>query len=286
MASFREMREMDDAKKKALVKKVGIIGISAIVLLFLILILNPLVIINAGQRGVVLNFGAVQNYVLGEGLHFRVPIYQKIIKMDVQIHKAETEAASASKDIQEAHATIAVNYHVLPDKTWWVWQNIGESYKERVVDPMVQEVFKAVTARFTAVELITQREKVRLETKEMLTHRLLEYGLGVDDLSIVNFAFGKNFTAAVEAKQTAEQLALKATNDLRRIEIEAKQIVAKAQAEAESLRLQKMNITPDLVQLRQIEAAKMAIEKWDGKLPSVTGGVVPFIDAKSYTNTK
>lgn len=256
------------------------IGVGLLVFaLVVVLIFNPIVIVRAGQRGVVMNWGAVQNKVLGEGLHFLMPIYQSVYKMDVRVQKAETPADASSKDLQDAHSTIAINYHVDPDKAWWVYQNIGTSFKERIIDPQVQEIFKAVTARFTAVELITLREKVRNETKELLKARFLEYGLIVDDISIVNFKFSAEFTKAIEAKQTAEQLALKAKNDLERIKIEADQKIASAKAEAESLRLQKEQVTDKLVELRKIEVQSKAIDKWDGKLPYYTGGgVIPFID--------
>lgn len=255
------------------------------VVLFLILIfflfLNPFVIIGAGERGVVLNFGAVSPAVLGEGLHFRIPIMQKIIKMDVKVQKSQTDAEAASKDLQETFSTIALNFHILPEKVNWIYQKLGADFKERIIDPAVQEVVKAVTAKYTAVEVITQREKVRSEIRELLRNRLLAYNIVVDDFSIVNFKFSNQFTQAIESKQTAEQLALKAQRDLERIKIEAEQKVTQAKAEAEALRLQKENVTPQLVKLRQIEASLKAIDKWDGHMPRVTSGTVPFIDVKS-----
>jgi regulator of protease activity HflC (stomatin/prohibitin superfamily) len=249
------------------------------VLLFLA---NPLVIIGAGQRGVVMNFGAVQPHTLAEGLHFRIPVYQRIVKADVRVQKEQTEAMAASKDLQDTTSTVAVNFHIVPDKAGVVYQTIGESYRERIIDPVTQEVVKAVTARYTAVELITLREKVRMEIKDMLVSRLSAYNINVVDFSIVNFKFSQQFTNAIESKQTAEQLALKAQRDLDRIRIEAQQKIASAQAEAESLRLQRQNVTSELVALRAIEAQQEAIRKWNGVLPQVTGGAVPFIDAKSY----
>lgn len=251
--------------------------IAVIVLLFI----NPFVIIGAGERGVVLNFGAVQDRVLNEGIHFRVPIMQRVVRIDVRVQKSQTDAAAASKDLQETHSTIALNYHLLPDKANWVYQKIGTLYKERIIDPAVQEVVKAVTARYTAVMLITQRETVRHEIKELLKQRLVAYNILVDDFSIINFQFSKQFMQAIEAKQTAEQLAMKAQRDLERIKIEAEQKIAQAKAEAEALRLQKENVTPQLVRLRQIEASLRAIEKWDGRMPKVTSGAIPFIDVKS-----
>ncbi len=268
----------------------GLKGVKIVGLLFALLvaflILNPFVIIGAGERGVVLDFGAVQPVVFGEGLHLRVPIMQKIVKVDVRVHKSQTGAESVSKDLQDVRSTIAVNYHILPEKANWIYQHIGTEYKERIIDPAVQEVVKAVTAKFTAVDLITQRERVRAEIKELLKQRLVSYNIIVDDFSIVNFAFSDQFSQAIEAKQTAEQLALKAQRDLERIKIEAEQKVASAKAEAEALRLQKENVTAQLVQLRQIEASLKAIEKWDGHLPAVTSGAVPFIDVKSFEKAR
>ena len=244
-------------------------------------IINPFIIVGAGERGVVLNFGAVQDQVLGEGLHFRIPVMQKVLKVDVRIHKSQTDAESVSKDLQDTKSTIAINYHASPDKVNRIFQNIGTEYKERIIDPAVQEVVKAITARYTAVELITQREKIRSEIKELLKQRLITYDIVVDDFSIVNFRFSQQFEQAIEAKQTAEQLALKAQRDLERIKIEAEQKVASAKAEAESLRLQKENVTAQLIKLRQIEASIKAIDKWDGHLPKITSNTIPFIDMKS-----
>ena len=275
--TIRMVRQAGAGPKSTAVKVI----IGLIIVLVILFIANPFIIVGAGERGVVLNFGAVQNEVFGEGIHFRVPFVQRVIRMDVRVHKSQVEAESVSKDLQDTHSTIAVNYHMLPQKAAWVYQNIGTEYKERIIDPAVQEVVKAVTARYTAVELITQREKVRSEIKDNLNQRLSGYNIFVDDFSIINFKFSQQFTQAIESKQTAEQFALKAQRDLERIKIEAEQKVAQAQAEAEALRLQKANITPELVKLRQIEASMKAIEKWDGHMPQVTSGAVPFIDIKS-----
>lgn len=263
--------------KRILPKIFALVIVAVVFFLFL----NPFVIIGAGERGVVLNFGAVSPTVLDEGLHFRIPIMQRIIKMDVKVQKSQTDAEAASKDLQETFSTIALNFHILPAKVNWIYQKIGADFKERIIDPAVQEVVKAVTAKYTAVEVITQREKVRSEIRELLKQRLNVYNIIVDDFSIVNFKFSNQFTQAIENKQTAEQLALKAQRDLERIKIEAEQKVTQAQAEAEALRLQKENVTTPLVKLRQIEATLKAIEKWDGHMPKVTSGAIPFIDVKN-----
>src|SRR3989339_1711349 len=243
-----------------------------------LLILHPWVQIGAGERGIVLNFGAVQDNVLGEGLHFRVPIMQRVAVMDVKVQKSLTNAAASSSDLQEVSSEVAVNYHIIPDKANVVYQTIGISFKERIIDPAVQEMVKAVTARYTAEELITKRPAVSEEMRATLSERLRAYNIHVDAFSIVGFSFSKIFMEAIESKQTAEQLALKSRRDLERIKIEAEQKITAAKAEAESLRLQKANISIDLLELRKIEATIKAIDKWNGILPQGTGGgAVPFI---------
>lgn len=248
------------------------------VLVFLLVFFTPWVQVGAGQRGIVMNFGAVQDKVLDEGLHFIVPVMQDVILMDVKVQKVETDAAAASADLQDVSSRVALNYHVVPDKANMVYQKIGIQFRERIIDPAILEVVKAVTAKYTAEELITKRPAVSEAMRLALMERLIENNIAVDAFSIVIFSFSKVFTEAIEAKQTAEQLALKAKRDLDRIRIEAEQKITAAKAEAESLRLQKANISPDLLELRKIEANMKAIDKWDGVLPQVTGGgAVPLI---------
>lgn len=271
---YMAKEKIGSAMKKGPMRLVLIIG--AILVFFLFL--QPWVQIGAGERGVVLNFGAVQENVLGEGLHFRIPIMQKVVPIDVKVQKVETNAEAASSDLQEVSSSVALNYHIIPDKANIVYQTIGIHFKERIIDPAIQEVMKAVTAKYTAEQLITERPKVSEAMRADLTERLLQHNIAVDAFSIVSFSFSKAFTEAIEAKQTAEQLALKAKRDLERVKIEAEQKVTAAKAEAEALRLQRANISPELIELRRVEANLKAIEKWNGILPQVTGGgAVPFI---------
>jgi regulator of protease activity HflC (stomatin/prohibitin superfamily) len=262
-------------------QKGALAAIIVLIIVVLLFSLNPFITIGAGERGVVMRFGAVEPIVLEEGLHFLIPMMEKVIKMDVKVQKTLTDGAASSKDLQEVSATVALNFHIQPDKANLIYQNIGIYFKERIIDPAIQEVLKAVTARYTAEELITKRPEVSDAMKAALKERVSKHNIIVDEFSIVNFSFSKIFMEAIESKQTAEQLALKASRDLDRIRIEAEQKITSAKAEAESLRLQKENISGDLIKLRQIEATIIAINKWDGILPKVTSGAVPFIDVKS-----
>ncbi len=230
--------------------------------------------VGAGERGVVFSkFGGVQDMVLDEGLHFKVPFVEDIIPVDVKVQKSQTRAEASSKDLQTVSSIFAINYHIDPSKVHVVYQDIGIDFKSRIIDPAVQEAVKAVTAQYSAEELITKRPQVRNDIKDMLRDRLSEFNIMLDQFSIVAFEFSPQFNAAIESKQTAEQNALKARRDLERIKVEAEQKVTQAQAEADAQKLQAQTITPNILTLR-------AIEKWDGKMPAVVGGdgAVPFID--------
>lgn len=248
--------------------------------LILISWLNPFVVINAGNRGVITTFGKVNPTVLEEGLHLRIPIMQQVAEINVQIQKGEGDGDAASRDLQQVHAKIALNYHLIPNRVAETYQAIGDlnSVGDRIIIPAVQEATKATTAKYTAEELISKRPEVRDQISQFMRDRLLRHGIQIDEFSIVNFRFSESFNQAIEAKTTAEQLKLKAERDLERIRVEAEQKIASAKAEAESLRLQKQEITPDLLKLREIENQRVALEKWDGHLPQVTGGSIPLVN--------
>ncbi|MCL2669835.1 MAG: prohibitin family protein [Syntrophaceae bacterium] len=272
------MNEQDVYRIKEGVKKMPPPVMVAAIIFLIVVLARPWVTVGPGQRGVVLYFGAVQSVVLGEGLHLRIPIMQEVIMIDVRVQKAETDTVAASSDLQDVTSTVALNYHVVPDQANTVYQTIGTAYRERIIDPAILEVVKAVTARYSAEELITKRPLVSEAMRMDLAERLREYNIAVDAFSIVAFSFSKVFAEAIEAKQTAEQLALKARRDLDRIKIEADQKITAARAEAESLRLQRAYLSTDLIELRRIEANIKAIEKWNGIMPQVTGtGGVPLI---------
>ena len=260
--------------------KYAVIGIVALIL---ISILNPFVVIGPGERGVVMNFGAVQKDILGEGLHWRWPIMQRVVIMDVRVQKGEGQGDAASKDLQQVTTNVAINYHLDPTRVAETFQTVGslQAVGDRIILPAVQESVKAATALYTAEELVSRRQEVRDHIRDLLRDRLSKHGILVDEFSIVNFAFSREFSNAIEAKTTAEQLKLKAERDLERIRIESDQKVTQAKAEAESLALQKENVTENLIKLRQIEMQQKAIDKWDGKLPQVTGGSTPFIDLRT-----
>ncbi|MCI1711158.1 MAG: prohibitin family protein [Chiayiivirga sp.] len=253
-------------------------------------VLSPVATVPNGHRGVMLTFGKASVEPLNEGLHFRIPIAQTLYRMPVQVQRSETESEAASKDLQRVTTQVVLNYHVEPTRAVEVYQHLGafENIEPRIIDPAIQEAMKAVTARFTAEQLVTKRPEVSSDIREAVHGRLERHGLIVDEFSITNFRFSESFDHAIEAKTVAEQQKLKAERDLERIKVEAEQRIEQARAEAESqklnaqaqaeaLKLQREAITPELIELRKVEAQLRAIEKWNGQMPNVTSGAVPFI---------
>lgn len=255
--------------------------VSFFVAFIALLILNPIVIISAGERGIVMKWGAVQDKVLSEGIHWIAPIANDVEKLDVKTQKEEVEVTAASKDLQTVNSTIALNYHLDVDRVNQLWQKIGKDYKSRIIDPAVQEAMKAASAKFTADELITKREQVKQEAKQTLKERLsLEYII-VDELSIVNFEFSAEFNKSIEQKVKAEQDALTAKNKLEQIKYEAEQKIATAEAEAKSIRLQSDAANNEkYVALKALEVQLEMAKRWDGKLPvNVYGSApIPFLN--------
>jgi regulator of protease activity HflC (stomatin/prohibitin superfamily) len=193
----------------------------------------------------------------------------------VKVQKEEADAQAASKDLQTVTTRVALNYSIDPDHIVPLYQNIGIDYKSRIVDPSIQEAVKATTAKFTAEELVTKREEVRDSIKNLLADKLSGTGFKVEQLSIINFDFSPSFNNAIEAKVTAEQNALAAKNKLDQVKYEAQQAIEEARGKATALQIEAeaINTNPQIIQLR-------AIEKWDGKLPQVTGNATPFINLK------
>lgn len=273
-------KDEDDILSK--IKKICVI-IFIISTLFILLSLS-IYTINAGYRGVLLTFGKPSMDAKLEGIHFKIPIVQTIQKMEVRTQKYQSDLAAASKDLQDVKTTIAINYHLLPERVPEIYRDVGINYGERLIQPLESEVNKQTTALFDAQDLIQKREEVRGKMLETLKEKLEPRGIVVEEVSIINFEFSKSFTESIEMKVVALQLKLKAENDLQRIRVEAEQKVTSATAEAKALELQKQQITSDLIRLRQVEVQKMMIDKWDGKLPIVMGSSNPFIDLTSIMN--
>ena len=256
----------------------------ALVVFIVLWLFWPLAVIPAGHMGVVSLFGKVDPIPLEAGLRVIVPL-SKVHNINVQILKHESDGDAASKDLQGVHTKITTNFNVIPASAAKLYAEIGVSYETKLFDGAIQETFKAITANYTAEELIKKREQVTGEVTQLFKQKIAQLSdsaIRIDAVFIKNFQFGAAFNKAIEEKQVAEQTALKASRDLDRIKIEADQARAKAQgeadarimsakAEAESFRLKSLQITENMIRMA-------TVEKWNGNLPQVTGGAMPFIN--------
>lgn len=256
------------------------VGAFILLIIVLLAISGTIAIVPAGHRGVVLYIGAVENRVLEEGLHFIAPFIESYKIMEVRTQKYEVNCESASQDLMDVRTTVAINYHIDPASVNLIYQKLSENYQDRVIAPQVQEVVKAVTAKYNAEGLIQTRENVKHDIDVLLKERMLERDIFVETISITNFVFPQAFNDAITAKQTQIQRALEAENKVKESEARAKQIVAEAQGQAESIRLinEQLKKSPDYLKLK-------ALEKWNGILPQFMGsGAVPFISLNELAN--
>lgn len=259
------MADITNKLRNQAIKRWVIIG--AIVLVVCILLGSCIVIVPAGSKGVRMTFGAVdESHVLDEGINLKIPFVQTVEMVNVRVLKYESPSNnSSSRDLQTIESNIAVNYRVDSDSVAKLYKNLGMNYESTIISPAVSEVVKSVTALYTAEELITKRAEVSAQMKEQLQKKLEDKYIIVDDFNIINFQFTEAFNQAIEAKQIAEQEALKAQYELEKVEIEKQQAILKAEGEAEALRLRKQELNENIIMLE-------FINKWDGKMPTYYGG--------------
>lgn len=249
-------------KSKFLAKPINLIFLS----LILLILFNPLTIVNAGERGVLMLFGEVQKQILGEGIHLIIPFVNTIEKLTVRIQKEDIKTEASTKDLQEVFNEIALNWHLNPDKINLIYQKIGTEKEiiEAIINPAIEEIVKAVLAKYTAEEIIIKREQLKAEIDQLLTQRLNKYYLEIDDISIVHIDFSNRFIEAVEAKQIAEQEAKKAGFRVIKAQKDAEVNINLAKGEAEAHRILQESLTPEILK-------RQAITQWNGNLPLIMG---------------
>lgn len=256
--------------------------VGGILLLVLAVIFRPFSIVNAGERGVVMQFGKVQDRIFDEGIHPITPIVTSVKKLSIRIQKTNFPVDASSKDLQKMTAEIAVNWNLDPTQVNKIYQKIGDEQQviTTIINPAVSEAFKAAISQKTTEEILTKRAEIKADIDTNLKKRLLPYGVIVNDVSIVNFAFPEEFSKAVESRQIAQQQAKQAEFNADKVAQEAQANINRAKGEAEAQKLQEKTLTPGFLQ-------KQAIEKWDGKFPMVmTGdGKLPLINITTATST-
>ena len=267
--------------------------------LTLIIVLSSFVIVDAGYVGVVKRLGAVQPDYLPEGFHIKTPFIEGIQEFDVRLAKVQTIAGASSRDLQVITTEIAVQYSMIAELTPMTLQKIGtrKIVERTLIEPAIMESVKAITALYTAEQLITQREEVKNKIQdrinsflnETLKEKQLMGALAIANVAITDFDFSEEFNRAIEDKVRAEQEALKAKNEkLRRVtqaeaaaaektlaaDAKAYEIKVESQARANAIQLEAKALkdNPQLIDLR-------IAEKWDGKLPKFSGGeAIPLMN--------
>lgn len=267
----------------------GFLGI-----IFFIFILSSFYIINAGHRGILLDWGQAESQPIKEGLHFKIPIKEQVITVNVQEQKAKATASAATKDKQVVTAEVSINYHLSEASLVTLYNEVGLGYSDKIIAPALQDAVKSSTAQYTADQLLQQRGEVGLLIYNELQERFMSKGIILGEVYVENLDFSPEFDAAIEAASVAKQNSIKAENDKLRIEAEAQQAEAKAKgeaaavlakaeaeatakklladAEAYSLEVQNKAVTSGVLELRKIEVERAKVEQWTGEVPKIVMG--------------
>ena len=236
--------------------------------------------VPAGSVGVVTRWGAI-NRTVQPGVGFKIPFVERVRRMDTRTQKNEVPASAASSDLQTVDGVVAVNYHLDGKFATQVFQTIGRNYDEVVLDPAVQQAFKATTAQYTAEELITKRSEIALATEKVLQEAMdtNNYHLIIEAVNIINIDFSEEYNNSIEQKQVQQQKVEIA--ELKRQEAEKNAqttvINAQAQANAQEILSKSGSLSPSYLQY-------LFLSTWNGMLPEVVmnGTSTPVFDVSTY----
>jgi regulator of protease activity HflC (stomatin/prohibitin superfamily) len=278
----------------------------AVGVLILLIVIWPFYSVPTGSRGVITQFGKIVG-IEPEGLAV-LPPWQKLTLFSIRSEQADIEnAAGATSDTQPVTVSLTVRYSISPNKVSEVFEKYSHNGDlSSYVQTATHEIFKAVTAKYTAPDLIAQRARVSADIYSALAEKLAIYGAQVINIDMRNFAFQESYMRAINSKVEQEQLRQAADNKLKTVESEQKQKVAIAEAEAsavratadgeayarlkvataeaESLKIQNAALvqSKDVLELRRITVEQTKAEKWNGQLPSAiyAGAPIPFLNVK------
>lgn len=259
--------------------KIGLIisGIVAVIIFAIVMLFCSITIVGAGERGVLLNWGAFNGQIFEPGFHFKNPISQSVVLTSVRTEKIEVEKSEAySHDLQVVDIHSVINFNIDPKSVGTVYQQYGLDYETKVLSPNLEASVKQTIAKYTAEELLAKRAEVQNEIEQAIKQSVPPQFV-VTKYALVNESFSSAFEAAIEAKQVALQDAEKAKNELTKAQIDADARIAQAKGEAEAIKIQAEAITQqggaDYVKLK-------TVEKWNGILPTqmIPNATLPFID--------
>lgn len=257
--------------------KIKIAAAVVTIIVIIVILAESIVIVEAGHRGVVLYLGAVENRVLGEGVHFIAPFIEQVVPMEVRTQKFQAEASAASNDLQEVQTVIAVNYRIDPTEANKIYQTLGVNYGDRVISPTIQESVKASVAKFNAEELITKRETAKSVIANAIRSTLAANDIQTQNVFITDFKFSDAFASQIEQKVVAFQKYLTELNNLRSVGVVANQSVAQAEGQARATAAraggesQAIKIITSQLRESPEYLQWQAISKWNGQMPYALG---------------
>ena len=268
-----------------------LIGIGVAVVLLIILLCASITSVPVGSTGVVIRFGSTTGQTMTDGWHFKVPFIENVVDISNKVMKTDVAADSISRDLQAITSNISINHHLAAENSADIYRRVGLTYEDTLLQPAIQEAVKAVMAKYSAEELITNRSVVSSEIGEEIRTKISAYGIIIDEFNLTNFSFSDEFDAAIEAKQIAEQDKIKAATEKEKKTIEAEAAAAEktiaAEAEAEAIKT-KAEAEAEAIKTKadaQADANKKIrdslseevlenkkLETWDGVLPKVSTG--------------
>jgi prohibitin 2 len=278
--------------------KIKIAAAVITIIVIIVILAESIVIVEAGHRGVVLYLGAVENRVLGEGVHFIAPFLEQVVPMEVRTQKFQAEASAASNDLQEVQTVIALNYRIDPTEANKIYQILGVNYADRVISPTIQESVKASVAKFNAEELITKRETAKSVIANAIRSTLAANDIQTQNVFITDFKFSDAFASQIEQKVVAFQKYLTELNNLRSVSVVANQSVAQAEGQARATAAraggesQAIKIITSQLRESPEYLQWQAISKWNGQMPYALGSSgfpffqLPLPKAQNQTQTQ
>lgn len=236
-------------KKKAIKIIIGVF--------VLIMIIGSFRTIKSGEVGLKVRFGKIVDTQLNEGVNFKLPFIEKIIKVNIKVQKQEASVESSTKDLQTINTTVAINYHVDSAKAPNLYKTVGKNYADTVLTPAVKEALKNSIAQYNAEEITLNRSSVSENCLTAIQDKVEKYGIIIDDFNLTDFSFSEEYSKAIEEKQVAEQ-------NLEKAKLESEKKITEAEATKKANELLQQTLTKEVL-------VKHFIDKWNGELPKVSG---------------
>lgn len=262
---------MKENKKKVII---GIVGF-----LIAVVLINSFTTVKTGHVGIKTRFGKVQDSVIQEGLNFKVPFIEKIVKIDCRTKKIEISNESSTKDLQIANISIALNYNIQKQNANKLYKEVGTDYESIIITPAILESIKSTAAQYTAEELITKRSEVSEKMQETLSQKLNKRNFDITEFNVINIDFSDSFDQAIEQKAVKQQEVVAAQAELDKQKIQNEKEISVAEKDAKVMELQNQQITDKTLELERLKVQQKLAEKWNGVLPTTSlGDNLPMIN--------